>query len=74
VTLSAQPELFGTLEAAERCSEGPEALFREVPSFPPFGDITNGEMFSLSLSNKAAALTHGLHRFPAKYIPGYQRG
>jgi DNA modification methylase len=44
-------------------------LFREVASFPPFDDITNGELFSLSLSNRSPNLTHGLHRFAAKYIP-----
>ncbi len=64
-----QPDLFGTLDDADRISDGPAALFREVPSFPRFDDIANGELFSLRLSNKAPALTHGLHRFPAKYIP-----
>lgn len=64
-----QPDLFGTLTDVDRLSDGPAALFREVPSFPPLADIANGELFSLSLSNKAPALTHSLHRFPAKYIP-----
>lgn len=44
-------------------------LFREVPRFPPFDAIANGDLFSLSLSNKTLPLTHGLHRFAAKYIP-----
>jgi DNA modification methylase len=64
-----QPNLLGILEAAERPSDGPDDIFREVPCFPPFDTIDNGELFSLSLSNKVSALTHGLHRFPAKYIP-----
>ncbi len=64
-----QPDLFGTLDAADRPGDGRDRLFREVPSFPPFDAIVNGELFSLCLSNKTAALTHGMHRFPAKYIP-----
>jgi glycosyltransferase involved in cell wall biosynthesis len=56
-----QPSLF----------EGPDAggLFRVVSRFPAFSRISNGDLFSLSLSNKTAPLTHGLHRFAAKYIP-----
>jgi hypothetical protein len=49
--------------------DGGAALFRVVPRFPPFGRIANGDLFSLSLSNNTATLTHGLHRFAAKYIP-----
>lgn len=44
-------------------------LFRLVPRFPEFGRINNGDLFSLALSNNTANLTHGLHRFAAKYIP-----
>ncbi len=44
-------------------------LFRVVPRFPHFDTITNGDLFSLSLSNNTTALTHSLHRFPAKYVP-----
>ena len=61
-----QQELFATLDSV-RASAVP-VLFREVSSFPPFATISNGELFSLSLSNKTANLTHGLHRFAAKYI------
>ncbi len=43
--------------------------FREVATFPPFGDIEDGELFALSLSNNTTNFTHGLHRFAAKYIP-----
>lgn len=43
--------------------------FREVASLPPFDEIDNGELFALSLSNNTATYTHGLHRFPAKYVP-----
>ena len=64
-----QPDLFGTLNAADRHGDGRDQLFREVPSFPPFDAIANGELFSLGLSNRTTALTHGMHRFPAKYIP-----
>ena len=48
--------------------EGVE-LFRTVPRFPSFDSITNGDLFSLCLTNKTATLTHGLHRFAGKYIP-----
>jgi hypothetical protein len=44
------------------------SLFREVPSFPSYNTIANGDLFSLSLSDRSAGLTHGLHRFPAKYV------
>lgn len=43
--------------------------FRTVRHFPPFDSIANGDLFSLSLTNNTATLTHGLHRFAGKYIP-----
>lgn len=43
--------------------------FREVHNFPRFDDIGHGELFALSLSTNTTPLTHGLHRFAAKYIP-----
>lgn len=49
--------------------EGSTDLFRNVPRFPSFDEISNGDLFSLPLSNNTAHLTHGLHRFAAKYIP-----
>ena len=68
MTLS-QPDLLGELDAADRPNDSRDRLFREVPLFPPFDEISNGEMFALGLSNKTTGLTHGMHRFPAKYIP-----
>jgi DNA modification methylase len=65
----AQHELFALLESDRTPTASAPDLFREVASFPPFEDIANGELFSLSLSNRSANLTHGLHRFAAKYIP-----
>jgi len=65
----AQHELFAVLESDQTSTASALDLFREVSSFPPFEAIANGELFSLSLSNKSANLTHGLHRFAAKYIP-----
>jgi DNA modification methylase len=62
-----QQRLFKEFEASGS-DEGAD-LFRLVPRFPPFDEIANGDLFSLSLSNKTAALTHGLHRFAAKYVP-----
>ncbi|MFV8228675.1 hypothetical protein [Mycolicibacterium fortuitum] len=43
--------------------------FTEVTSIPLFDEITDGELFMIALSNNTTKLTHGLHRFPAKYIP-----
>jgi hypothetical protein len=40
-----------------------------LPRFPAFEQISNGDLYSLSLTNNTATLTHSLHRFPAKYIP-----
>lgn len=65
----AQHELTTVLESDRASTASAPDLFREVASFPPFERIANGEMFSLSLSGKTAKLTHGLHRFAAKYIP-----
>lgn len=43
--------------------------FIEVDTFPPFDEIEHGQLFALSLSNNTTSVTHGLHRFPAKFIP-----
>ena len=64
-----QTDLFDTHDVPDRSDDGRDRLFRGVPSFPPFDTIANGELFSLALSNRTTALTHGMHRFPAKYIP-----
>ncbi|CAI0965891.1 site-specific DNA-methyltransferase [Serratia quinivorans] len=54
--------------AASKPHEQSETL-REVEAFPKHSEISHGELFSLALSTKTSGLTHGLHRFPAKYIP-----
>lgn len=64
-----QQELFATVNSVRAPEKATDDLFREVTRFPPFETISNGELFSLSLSNKTANLTHGLHRFAGKYIP-----
>jgi hypothetical protein len=67
--LDVQPSLFeGSDGIPSPVDEGAD-LFRTVPRFPPFNQISNGDLYSLSLTNKTAALTHGLHRFAAKYVP-----
>ena len=43
--------------------------FTEVESFPPLDEIEPGQLFALSLSTPTTAYTHGLHRFPAKFVP-----
>lgn len=42
---------------------------REVDALPTFDQISHGEIFALSLSTNTTPLTHGIHRFPAKFIP-----
>jgi hypothetical protein len=46
-----------------------ELSFQEVDAFPPLASIGHGELFALRLSNNTATRTHGLHRFPAKFVP-----
>lgn len=49
------------------------AYFEQIESFrPPAADNANS-LVSLSLTNRTNALTHGLHRFPAKFIPQVPR-
>lgn len=49
------------------------AAFSEVDLFPPFEQINHGDLFSIRLGNTTIDLTHGLHRFPAKFIPQIPR-
>jgi DNA modification methylase len=46
---------------------------RIVEGLPRFDEIVHGDLLSLSLSTNTTAFTHGLHRFPAKYIPQIPR-
>ena len=43
--------------------------FTEVDQLPPFAEIQHGDLLALSLSANTTTFTHGLHRFPAKFIP-----
>ena len=61
----------GRKKAAPRSIE--DIPFREVSTLPRFEDIADGDLFSISLSNNTTGLTHGLHRFPAKFIPQIPR-
>jgi SAM-dependent methyltransferase len=45
----------------------------EVMEFPSLEEIEFGDVLALSLSSRTNELTHGLHRFPAKYIPQVPR-
>lgn len=53
-------------------SSGSETL-QNVDEFPAFVDISHGDLLSLALSTNTSGLTHGIHRFPAKYIPQVPR-
>lgn len=67
--MEAQPSLFEDSDTFPPPVDPGAGLFRTVSRFPPFDQISNGDLFSLSLTNKTGSLTHGLHRFAAKYIP-----
>jgi DNA modification methylase len=43
--------------------------FRDVTTFPAPEDIEDFELFGLSLRTSTTRWTHGLHRFPAKFVP-----
>jgi hypothetical protein len=58
-----------TLFDRDDVSTGSEVELRTVMRFPAYKNISNGDLFSLSLSNNTSALTHGMHRFAAKFIP-----
>jgi len=45
----------------------------EVKEFPSLEELEFGDVLALSLSSRTNELTHGLHRFPAKYIPQVPR-
>lgn len=49
------------------------AKLQTVEAFPSFANISHGDLLSLSLATKTTSFTHGLHRFPAKYIPQIPR-
>lgn len=50
-----------------------EVPWRHCVELPEAAQIEDGALYSLSLSQNTAALTHGLHRFAAKYIPQIPR-
>ena len=45
----------------------------EIDDFPDFDSIDHGQIFTLSLQTKTTEFTHGIHRFPAKFIPQIPR-
>lgn len=49
------------------------ARLQTVDEFPAFPEIGHGDLLGLSLATNTTSLTHGLHRFPAKYIPQVPR-
>lgn len=61
-----------TIEPSGNYDDQSERL-REVEEFPAHAEIAHGELLSLTLSTNTSGLTHGLHRFPAKYIPQVPR-
>ena len=45
----------------------------DLVPFPPLDSITHGDLLETSLSASTTTRTHGLHRFPAKFIPQVPR-
>ena len=45
----------------------------EVEELPPFDEIKHGQVYAVRLGSNTTDLTHGLHRFPAKFIPQIPR-
>jgi len=68
-------DLFSSGDAASQVhgSEPEPTEVVTVPDFPSFRIIEHGSLYSISLSANTNGLTHGLHRFPAKYIPQIPR-
>jgi adenine-specific DNA methylase len=50
-----------------------EISFRAVNEFPEREKIEFGELLGVSLGSNTTPFTHGLHRFPAKFIPQVPR-
>jgi DNA modification methylase len=50
-----------------------ELFTEEVRELPTYNSIEQGTIFNFSLSSETNGLTHGFHRFPAKYIPQIPR-
>jgi tRNA G10 N-methylase Trm11 len=70
-TTETKREVYGA-PCASICNKEPAQL-QFVEDFPPFGNISHGDLLALSLATKTTSLTHSLHRFPAKYIPQIPR-
>lgn len=79
--MAAVLETYATRETKREFLSSPSLPFCEkepaqlqfVEDFPLFEDISHGDLLGLSLATKTTSLTHGLHRFPAKYIPQIPR-
>src|SRR5262249_44133921 len=46
-----------------------DARFLEVRELPLVSQMEEGDLFAIALTNNTTRYTHGLHRFPAKYVP-----
>ena len=60
-------------ESLDWPSDGQQIALAEVRALPRFDDIQHCQLFSLSLSNDTSGFTHGIHRFPAKFVPQIPR-
>jgi DNA modification methylase len=54
-------------------SDSENDILNDVDSFPLFESIKHGDLLGLSLSTNTTPMTHGIHRFAAKYIPQVPR-
>jgi len=60
-------------ECPDAASDAQQVALAEVQTLPRFDDIQHCQLFSLSLSNNTTGYTHGIHRFPAKFVPQIPR-
>ncbi|MCG7947398.1 MAG: DNA methyltransferase [Candidatus Thiodiazotropha taylori] len=60
-------------ENTEIVAELEKDQLSNVDTFPDFDSINHGDLLGLSLSTNTTPLTHGMHRFAAKYIPQVPR-
>lgn len=55
-------------------NERPNLLqFKSFDELPPSADIAFGEVVAINLSSHTSPYTHGIHRYPAKFIPQIPR-
>lgn len=71
--MTQQLHLFDSPKGDLEYNSSQEIVFRIVNEFPFRQQIEFGELLGVSLGSNTSSFTHGLHRFPAKFIPQVPR-